>query len=342
MIAAEPLHSGGGRGDRRGGWCDRRGAGALAEGPPAVRDGNRGGLIRVKAATRRSWHSLDMSVRFTFFLVAIAAAVLVPQTKAVTRVFDVAGVIRAPMDANGRITVAHENIAGLMPAMTMKFAVDVPAEAASLQAGDEVRFRLHVNDAVWTASDFVVVGREAIPPPIRAVASSTGRVREGDGVPEFALTTEAGEPLASSDLRGHVTLLTFIFTRCPVPEYCPAMALRFAQIQKAILADPKLAQSARLLSITLDPEFDRPAVLKAYGEAVGANPAVWEFATGSTDDIAALTKSFAVFNERNGVTLDHTLCTALVGADGRVREIWRGNGWRVDEVVAAIASAAQK
>lgn len=299
-------------------------------------------MIRIKAVTGCSWHSLAMSLHFTLLLAAIAAAVLVPPAKAVGRVFDVAGVIRAPIDANGRITVAHEDIADLMPAMTMKFAVEVPAEAVSLKVGDEVRFRLHVNDAEWTATDFVVVGREATSPPVRAVASSSSRVREGDSVPEFSLVTESSRPLVSSDLRGRITLLTFIFTRCPVPEYCPAMALRFAQVQKVIHADPNLAQSARLLSITLDPEFDRPAVLKAYGEAVGANPAVWQFATGNKDDIAALTKAFAVFTERNGVTLDHTLCTALVGVDGRVLEIWRGNGWRLDEVVAAMTSAGRK
>jgi protein SCO1 len=90
------------------------------------------------------------------------------------------------------------------------------------------------------------------------------------------------------------------------------------------------------LSITLDPEFDRPEILKAYGEAVGANPAVWQFATGTKDEIAALTKAFAVYNERNGATLDHTLCTALIGPDGRVIEIWRGNGFRTEEVLAML------
>jgi protein SCO1/2 len=98
----------------------------------------------------------------------------------------------------------------------------------------------------------------------------------------------------------------------------------------------------RLLSISIDPEFDRPEILKAYGAAVGADPAIWQFATGEKTEIARISADFAVFTERNGVTLDHTLCTALIDADGRVVELWRGSGWRADEVIAALVRAAAR
>ncbi len=259
-----------------------------------------------------------------------------PEAIAKESVFDVIGVIRAPLDRDGQIVVSHRDIPGYMPAMTMAFAVADRDEAAALKPGDRVEFRLHVSETASSASDFTIVGRETLPTQAKSTAGSGKRLREGDSVPEFALTTETNQPLAAADLRGRLTVVTFIFTRCPVPEYCPAMALRFGQLQRAILNDPALSGRARLLSITLDPEFDRPEVLKAYGSAVGANPAVWQFATGTPAEIESLTKAFAVYTERNGVTLNHTLCTALIDADGRIIDLWRGNGWNVDEVLTAL------
>lgn len=254
-------------------------------------------------------------------------------------VFSVGGTVRAPLDNTGHVTIAHDDIPGLMPAMTMSFATADRAGAASLKPGDRVRFQLHTDGADWTVDSFAVVGHAATPSPVPSRPATIRRLREGDHLPAFSCLTEENLPLTAASLRGHATLLTFIFTRCPVPEYCPAMALRFAQLQKAILTAPGFAGQARLLSITLDPEFDRPEILKAYGEAVGANPAVWQFATGDKEAIAALTKSFAVYTERNGVTLEHTLCTALVGPDGRILQLWRGNGWKIDEVLPALAAA---
>ena len=281
-----------------------------------------------------------MHLRFLFLIVVIAAWFGATSAQAEGKSYTAMGVIRAPLDSGGRITIAHEAIPGLMPAMTMAFTVVDTKEAAALTTGDSVRFELNVSKDPWTAAHFVVLGRAAAhPESSKAETSSQRRLREGDPFPELALTTQSNEPFTAADFRGHLTVITFIFSRCPVPEYCPAMAMRFGQIQKAIVADAKLAPRARLLSITLDPEFDRPDILKAYGEAVGADPAIWRFVTGAKDEIAALTKSFAVFTERNGVTLDHTLCTALIGSDGRIVEIWRGNGWRVDEVLVALSKA---
>ncbi|HWA87997.1 MAG TPA: SCO family protein, partial [Opitutus sp.] len=219
------------------------------------------------------------------------------------------------------------------------FAVTRPAEVAALKAGDRVKFRLRVSETAASVEAFEAIGggSEATKPePIHHVILRSQHLREGDALPDFSLLDETGAPLTAASLRGKFTVLTFIFSRCPVPEYCPAMALRFGELQKRILADPWLAARARLLSVSFDPEFDRPAVLKAYAAAVGARPAVWQFATGEREQIDALTKAFAVFVERGGVTLNHTLCTALIGPDGRIVDLWRGNGWRADDVLGAM------
>lgn len=298
-------------------------------------------LTSVKAALRSRWQTGLMPPRL-FSIRRLVGLLLVSalSTFASERVFDVEGVVRAPLE-NGRIVIAHADIPGYMPAMTMGFNVADPAEAVPFTAGDRVRFRLHVDTANSSATDFMLLGREtpAAPAGGRPLSPRAARLVEGDALPEFSLVTEDNQSLTSAWLRGRVTLVTFVFTRCPVPEYCPAVVLRFGQVQNAVLADTTLADRVRLLCITLDPAFDRPEILKAYSTAVGADPRVWRFATGTAEQIAALTKAFAVFVEKNGVTLDHTLCTALIDADGRVVEFWRGGAWRSDEVLTSIRDA---
>jgi protein SCO1/2 len=281
----------------------------------------------------------SMPPRFFLLLTAFLIASTTLTVTAHGKTFSAMGVVRAPLDDTGHITIAHDDIPGLMPAMTMSFAVANRADASPLTIGDRVRFELHTDGANWTVASFAVVGHVAMPAPAHSASEVGRRLREGDYLPAFSCLTEDQQPLTSDSLHGKATLLTFIFTRCPVPEYCPTMALRFAQLQKAIGASPDLAGHVQLLSITLDPKFDQPAVLKAYSRAVGANPAVWRFVTGDEAEIAALTKSFAVYTERNGVTLNHTLCTALIGPDGRILQLWRGNGWKIDEVLAAFSAA---
>jgi protein SCO1/2 len=113
------------------------------------------------------------------------------------------------------------------------------------------------------------------------------------------------------------------------------MVKRFRQMQAELERDPALGD-VRLVGVTLDPEFDTPPVLAAYAKAMGALPERWQFVTGDQAAVERFAKAFSIHTERNGVLLDHTLATALVGVDGRLAEIWRGNGWRVAEVLDAL------
>ena len=278
-------------------------------------------------------------------LVVMAVTVAVARSRGGTRDepgtqrYQVTGVVTAS-PAEGRVMVAHDEIPGYMAAMTMPFAVD-PAAPPAVRAGDRVRFTLRVAADSARAEQFEVTGYD---PSIAAAlqqsrTAKAGRLRPGDAVPDFALTTEKGDRLTTADLKGRATAVTFIFTRCPVPEFCPLMSKRFQDIQRRIAADPALGD-ARLLSITLDPGFDTTPVLEAYARAMQADPARWNFLTGTPDEIAALTRAFAIHAEKNGVFLDHTLATAVIGPDGRVTEIWRGNHWNAAQVVDALRSAA--
>ncbi|BCS32344.1 electron transporter [Luteitalea sp. TBR-22] len=235
---------------------------------------------------------------------------------------------------DGTMTVAHEDIVGYMPAMTMPFRLAPGAPA--VRPGDRVTFTLLVDDAALIARDVTVVGRdEAVASAARAGTSTVGRLREGDAVPAAALVDQAGAPFGADAWTGHRTAVTFIFTRCPQPNFCPLMVKRFQFLQRAIAADPALAD-VRLVAVSLDPAFDTPTVLQAYASAMQADPARWRFVTGAPEQVKVLMRAFAVHVETNGVLLDHTLATALVGPDGRVSEIWRGNGWEPDEVLTAL------
>ncbi len=278
-----------------------------------------------------------------FFLISLAGAALAAvaiallmQAKSQSS-YDVTGVIREKISETS-LLISHDEIPDFMAAMTMAFDLADPRDGTALQIGDRVRFRLRPVDDRWLVDRFVVLGK-ATPPPVNA--AKVTRLRPGDALPSLALLDERGQPLTLASLRDRFTLVTFIFTRCPVPEFCPAMALKFGAIQSRIEQTPRTASenpALRLLSVTLDPEYDRPAVLAAYGKAVGAKPEIWNFATGDVPEITHLARSFSVFTERKGVTLDHTLCTALIGPDGRVREIWRGNAWNADEIFAFLAT----
>ena len=295
-------------------------------------------MICIKAVCLRGHYNEAMNFPrrilrwLPFSLLAAIATVSFVQAKPQAS-YDVTGIIREKLSEKS-LLIAHDEIPDYMAAMTMVFDLADPREGAALKTGDRVRFRLRPIDDRWLVDRFIVLGKAAPPP---STAAKVTRLRPGDALPPLTLLDEHDRPLTLATLQGRFTLVTFIFTRCPVPEFCPAMAMKFGAIQNRIEQSPRAASgepSLLLLSITLDPEFDRPAILAAYGKGIGANPEIWNFATGDAAEIANLARRFAVFTERKGVTLDHTLCTALVGPDGRVREIWRGNGWSSDEVFA--------
>jgi protein SCO1/2 len=237
----------------------------------------------------------------------------------------------------GAISIAHDDIRGYMPAMTMTFPVGDTREAERLVPGDRVRFILSVTGATSRAHAFQVIGRDpSAPGGGRQTASgSAARLRPGDPLPSFALVDQDGRALNDAFFQGHRTALTFIFTRCPVPEFCPRVTGYFRELQRAVVQNSALGD-VRLLSVSLDPAFDTPEVLRVFGQSMSADFRRWHFATGPAEQVAILTRAFALRADPSPAILDHTLATAVVGPDGRVVEIWRGNGWTPDEVLAAL------
>lgn len=175
--------------------------------------------------------------------------------------------------------------------------------------------------------------------PLTVTASEITAIREGDYVMNTNLVDENGDPVQLST-QDRPTIATFIFTRCAAMEFCPRMNASFEALQAS--ATKPDTPKFRLLSITLDPEHDGSERLKEFGDAIGANPKVWNFATGEKTEIDRLTKAFRVFREKKDGTINHTLCTALIRSDGTIEKIWRGNFWKPEDILAELRSIEPK
>jgi len=258
------------------------------------------------------------------------------------KVYQVKGKVRGFGADTTTLTIEHEDIPGFMPSMTMPFTTREPVRRELFGIGDAVAFRLVVGESdSWIDQLRKIDPAEVhLPEPAAApeLTGTGGRLKEGDAMPDFDLTNQGGTPIHKATFLGHPFVLTFVFTRCPLPSFCPLMSRNFDKLQDAIKAPGSPIASTHLLSITLDPRFDTPAILKQYGDYHHADSAIWALATGEPAQVDTLTARFSVYRKEEGGTITHTLCTALVNSEGVITNIWRGNSWTPEEVIAAISA----
>lgn len=265
-----------------------------------------------------------------------------------SRTYEVQGrVVGFGMDGR-TVIVDHQKVEGLMPAMTMPFRADDPGAVAGLEHGQAVAFTLAVTpDSSWIYG-IRLLPDDALPPspdgtnaPQRkAVPTGTPILDAGDAVPPFELVSQTGEPVRLSDYRGQALLVTFIYTRCPLPEYCPLLSRNFQLLQSRLRE--RFGEKAQLLSVSIDPEYDTPAVLEAYARRYTQDRDTWTFATGTPEQVDHLARRFGVYYEQAGQEINHALATALVDPDGNVVEVWRGTRWNPDEVLAAVTATLEE
>ncbi len=239
------------------------------------------------------------------------------------------------------LVVRHDDIPGLMPAMTMEFAV-APGDAAIAKPGQRIRATLHkVEQGDWrleqiwpddqaSASE---VGTEAKALRQDTLTRGKSAYREmGDKIPNFALYDQNGHVVKSGQFQGKQIMLNFIFTRCPVANMCPASTAKMMIAQK--LAREAGVSNLQLVSITLDPAYDTPGVLKTYAEARGIDTSNFSFLTGPENAIKDLLAQFGVIAEFEGDLLKHTLTTLLIDENGRISHRADGSTWDPKEFVA--------
>jgi protein SCO1/2 len=247
------------------------------------------------------------------------------------------------VDSAGRIlTVAHEDIAGLMPGMTMPFLVgrDEDWIFGKIAPGDHVHATLVMTDhaelqniSFTKSSDTESDGTSNLHMPVA-----------GDRVPDFTFISQSGKRVQLKQSLGKPLLLTFIYTRCPVPDYCLLMSNNFSEILRELKASPGAFAQAQLLSISIDPTFDTPKVLHEYGSRYVGNidPTFqhWQFVSGSPEEVRKAADFFGLsYNQKQGQIV-HTLRTVLMGADGRIAKVYQGNQWKAADVVRDYADAA--
>jgi protein SCO1 len=209
---------------------------------------------------------------------------------AATQRYQVRGEIRGMEGATVRIK--HEEIPGYMAAMTMPFEIRNASMLRGLRVGDEIGFELSVtdNDSWISRIDKISAAPAADSSEAStATAKELQRVQTGEKVPDFLLTDQNGKPVRLSDYHGKAVLLTFIYTRCPLPNYCPLMSKNFASLQERL--EKEFPGKFQLLSVSIDPEFDRPEVLKGYASRFSSHDVTWTFGTGTaeqTDAVGAL------------------------------------------------------
>jgi protein SCO1/2 len=238
------------------------------------------------------------------------------------------------------ILVKHEDIPGLMPAMTMPYKVESVGMLDNLGPGDLITTDLAVDNGAGVITKITKTGTAKVEtPPPSPVASGFELIKEGAEVPNQAFIDQDGKERRLNDIRnGRALALTFMYTKCPMPTYCPMMDRQFAAIQKAIQAKPGLGDNVHLLSVSFDPKNDTPPVLKKHAEALGADPKLWTFVTGNRDDIDKFAMTFGVTLIR-GESADpneigHTLRTAVIGRDGKLVKAYTGNEWSASDIVA--------
>ncbi|MEK6320076.1 MAG: copper-binding protein [Acidobacteriota bacterium] len=235
------------------------------------------------------------------------------------------------------VSIAHESIPGYMEGMTMPFKLKDSSLLDVMTTGDRVQATLVVAGARSWLEDVVVV-HESV--DASATSSSSLEPKPGDEVPDFTIVNQNGKRVSFHQYRGRIVLLTFIYTRCPLPDYCPLMTENFSEIEKALKSDPELYSKTRLLSISVDPEFDKPKVLREYAAAHGADTAHWDFAGGTKDEVKKVATYFGMQYWREGDQVIHSLRTAIVGADGKLVKVYRGNEWKPEEIATELRSLA--
>lgn len=245
--------------------------------------------------------------------------------------------------ATGEVTIDHQAIPGFMEAMTMPYKLRDTRILGELHPGDLLTADILVSQAADASVflDHIVITGQAKPdyrPPVQFHVP-----QPGDAVPDFRLTNQDGRSIHLSQFHGKALLLTFIYTRCPLPDFCPRVTHNFAVLEKSLAQYPGLYSQTHLLCASFDPVGDTPARLKAYGETYMGSAAPqafshWDFAVPGKTVLPPMAQFFdvGITNEADS-TITHTLSTTLIGPDGKVVRFYPGNEWTPEDLLADVA-----
>jgi protein SCO1/2 len=262
------------------------------------------------------------------------------------KIYKLRGKVISTNPATGEVTLAHEAIPGFMDAMTMPYKLKDPSVLSDLHPGDVLTADLFVSqgeDADVFLDHIVVIaqGKPDYKPTVLYHVPEPG-----DAVPDFRLRNQDGREIHLDQFRGKTLLLTFIYTRCPLPNFCPLITHNFAAINSQLAADPALYAKTHLVCVSFDPAHDTPDRLRAYGaQYIGSDAksafAHWDFAVPAKPVLIEMAKWFDVgYSPGPDDTITHTLSTTLIDAHGRVAQYYPGNDWTPQQVLADVKRVA--
>ena len=278
-------------------------------------------------------------MRFAVVLLVLATGACSRRETGDARRFQLRGTVAGYDSSSTRVVVAHDAVTGLMPAMSIPF--EVIGAAPTLREGDRIMATLVVTNSRSWLEDvrITAVGRVT-----GKSMSDAGRAMPGVVVPDFQLLDQDGRSLTMKDFAGRVLIVTFIYSRCPLPDFCPLMVKNLESVRRRA-NDEGIGGRLALLGVTLDPAFDTPTVLRVYGQSVlkGANRFdQWTLASGTAAHVEDVARFFAVGYQSDDGLVTHTLSTVVVGHDGRIMRTFASNSWRPDELFDVVRRGVER
>jgi protein SCO1/2 len=259
------------------------------------------------------------------------------------KVYHLHGKVISIDQPNSSLMIDGDDIPGFMGAMTMPYPVQNKDEMTKVGPGDEITADIIVpQDSAAYIQNIVVVKKGT--PATPGAPTSERDPQPGDNVPDFALIDQNGKRIQLSSYRGGALLITFIYTRCPFPDFCPLVSRNFAKIYAETKSNPALSAHMRLLSVSFDPDHDTPAALRAYAKTfegtTGGNPyARWEFAVVPKDELSKVTDFFGVTVADSGGQLVHSMSTSVITPDGKIYSWREDTDWKPEDLIADATAA---
>lgn len=261
--------------------------------------------------------------------------------------YPIEGKVVAVNKTDRTATINHKDIPGYMPGMTMEFKIKNDADLEIMKAGDQITGTLVVDEvSSWVEITSITEGGAALTP----TSIVPGEPQPGDAIPDFQLVNQDGKPIHLSMYSGKAFVLTFVYTRCPQPDQCTLMSNNFAAIDQELQKQPEVYAKTHLLTVSFDPDYDTPKVMRSYGASHTGRYSDetfqhWEFATGTPDQVKGIAQFFGMRyfhdTESGEDQVIHSLRTAVIGPNGKLVKLYRGNEWKPAEIVSDLQTLAK-
>ncbi|MCU1289619.1 MAG: Electron transport protein SCO1/SenC [Acidobacteria bacterium] len=277
-----------------------------------------------------------------FLFTACQKAETPPQASPSAKRYNMKGKVVAIDKAKKKATIAHEDIPGFMEAMTMDFPIHETWVWEDLQPGSEIFAELVVDNTAQDTYWLEKIGIIAAPNPNQPAVQVDERFAQiGNEVPDFTLTNQDGKRISLRDYRGKALAITFIYSRCPLPNFCIAMSKNFSDLALQLKDNAEMKDKIRLLTVSFDPQTDTPEKLRQYGlgylgKNENADFTVWQLAVGSEKEVRGIADFFGLryeISEEDKTQFNHSLRTAVISPDGKVTKILPGSDWTPNDLL---------